>query len=163
MPVTAGSGTIPDWTPALWDVADRVPGRTLVKGANGSNVEVMTFSASTRPSDTQVARLITGAVAWVTAATTPVIDLSLYDLATACAATYTAASVELGYPERQSTNEKDAQALGATLLKQAEAMRKDLAARNEILIGESPEVFEIAPAWSFPPGIPDNYGYTTFC
>lgn len=155
MPVAAGSGTTPDWTPALWDVADRVPGRTLVKGANGSNVEVMTFSASTRPSDTQVARLITAAVAWVTAVTGPAIDPTLHDLATATAATYTAASVELGYPERQSTNEKDAQALGATLLKQAEAMRKDLATRNDVLIGEEPAVFEIAPVWSFPPAAPD--------
>lgn len=164
MPIVAGgsdlSAAIP-WAPSIIKVADRVPGRTLVKVA-GANSETMTFTDATRPTATQVARLIDDSVAWVMAATGPVLDPTLYGLGTACAAVYTAAAVELGYPERQSPNEKDAQALGATLLKQADAMLTKLAARNDVLIGENPEVFEVVPVWSFPPGVPDDFGFVIF-
>lgn len=166
MPIAAGpspgSVTDPDWAPSLVKVADRIPGRTLVKTTVGGNAEFSTFDQSTRPTAAQVLRLIDDSVAWVQLVTGPTVDLTLWSAATACAAVYTAAAIELGYPERQSPNEKDAQALGATLLKQAEAMRKDLAARNDVLIGENPEVFEVVPVWSFPPGMPDDFGFLVF-
>jgi len=166
MPIPAGgsdlSATIP-WAPSIVKVADRVRGRTLVK-VGGANSEVMSFSDATRPTASQVARLIDDAVAWVMLATGSVIDPSLYTAATTCAALHAASGVETGYPERESVNEKDAQNLGAALFKQATAMRTDLAARNDVLIGENPEVFETVPMWSFPPGIPDDFGFvpTTF-
>lgn len=165
MPILAGgsnpAGTVL-WAPSLVKVADRVPGRTLVKVLDGSNNEVMTFDSTTRPTGASVLRLIDDAVAWVQTVTGPVIDPSLYNAATGCAAVYAAASVEIGYPERESTNEKDAQALGQALLKQAQDMLTKLGARNDVLIGENPEVFEIVPQWSFPPGVPDDYGFVVF-
>jgi hypothetical protein len=161
MPIPAGGSGIPvvPWAPSLVKVADRVPGRTLVKVLDGSNNEVMTFDSTTRPTGASVLRLIDDAVGWVQSVTGAVIDPSLYAAATGCAAVYAAASVELGYPERESANEKDAQALGNALLKQAQDMLTKLAARNDVLVGENPEVFEAVPMWSFPPGLPDDFGF----
>jgi hypothetical protein len=161
MPIPAGGSATPTvpWAPSLVKVADRLPGRTLVKVFDGSNNEVMTFDSTTRPTGASVLRLIDDSVEWVKLATGTTVDLSLYGAAMACAEIYTAASIERGYPERESQNEKDAQATAAALFAQAADIRKDLAARNDILIGENPEVFEIAPPWSFPPGVPDDYGF----
>lgn len=159
MPIPAGSTTLPDWTPALWDVADRLPGRTLVVGVDGSNVEVATFSAATRPTDTQVARLVAAAVAWVTVRC-GVLDPSLYEMGTATAATYTAGCVERGYPDRQHTNRDDAITTATDLFKQAADMREDLHAANEALTGQDPEdvgPFEIVPVYSFPAGVNDCF------
>lgn len=160
MPIPAGGSGAPavPWAPSLVKVADRVPGRTLVK-VGAANSETFTFDSTTRPTGAQVARLISDSIAWVQLVTSATIDPSLYDAATTCAAIYTSASIERGYPERESVNEKDAQVTAAALFKQADDMRKDLGVRNDVLIGENPEVFETVPMWSFPPGLPDDFGF----
>ncbi len=160
MPIPAGGSGVAavPWAPSLVKVADQIPGRTLVK-VGGANSETMSFDSTTRPTGAQVGRLIDDAVGWVQSVTGATVDPSLYAAATGCAAVYAAASVELGYPERESANEKDAQALGNALLKKAQDMLTKLGARNDVLIGENPEVFETVPMWSFPPGLPDDFGF----
>lgn len=153
MPIPAGGSgtTLPDWAPDLTHVASYVPGRTLVVSTvDGSNVEVFTFDNSTRPTSGQVIVFIGDAVAWVQSMIGPTLDPSLSALATAVAAVWAAAAVERGYPERESANEKDAQVTAAALFKQADDMLAKLAARNDVLVGENPAVFEVAPVFSFP-------------
>lgn len=153
MPIPAGGpGTSVDWAPDLVKVADRVPGRTLVasRTADGSNTEVMTFDETTRPPAASVLRLINDSVAWVMTATGPTIDPSLFGAATACAAVYTAASIQRGYPERQTSDQQVANTTADDLFKQADDMLKKLAARNDVLIGQNPAIFELQPVWSFP-------------
>ena len=163
MPVLAGGSgtTLPDWAPDLTHVASYVPGRTLVVSVvDGSNTELMTFDSTTRPTSGQVSILIGDAVSWVQSRTGPAIDASLYGLATAAAAVWAAAAVERGFPERQSDTRKDAITTADDLFKQAQNMLDQLAARNDVLIGENPEVFELAPVWSFPRAEP--WGDYTF-
>lgn len=162
MPIPAGGQAAPvvPWAPTLVKVADRIPGRTLVAhSVDGSNTQEFTFDASTRPTDFQVLRLIDDSVAWVLSATGPTIDPTLTGLATAAASVYTAASIEQGYPERELANEKDAAVTAKALFAQAQDMLTKLAARNEVLVGQDPGVFETVPAWSFPPGLPDDFGF----
>lgn len=160
MPIPAGgSDTAAPWAPTLAKVADRIPGRTLV-AASGSNAPARTFDTTTNPPASVVLSLIDDACAWVTVKC-GTIDPSLYAMATATAAVYTAGCVETGYPERQSANEKDAQALGGALLKQADAMRTDLQLANEALTGVDPESiapFDIVPDFQWPAPVPFSTG-----
>ncbi|GAA2346928.1 hypothetical protein [Dactylosporangium salmoneum] len=149
----------PLWTPARARVASYVPSRPLVPAVDGSNVDLMTFDQTTRPTGAQVDQLIADAVNWVTDETGD-LDPSLYESATACAAIRAAGFVELGYPERNDPMRSTANNTSDRLLKQADQMLVKLAARNESLTGVDPDdpgaVFEIVPAYRFPP--PPVYG-----
>lgn len=163
MPIPAGPSGLPIWAPTLPDVADHVPGRTLVP-VGGANVDRRTFDSTTNPPAEVVSRLIVGAVAWVLLAANP-IDPSLDDAAATCAALYAAGCVERSYPERQHPNRDDAITTAKDLFVQATAYRTDLAKANEQLTGTNPEesaIFEIVPPYSFPAGVPYAYGYLNF-
>lgn len=149
MPIAAGgSGTLPDWAPDLTRVANYAPSRTLrVDDTTGTPLQ--TFTTDTRPSAAEVSGLIEDAVAWVVAKTSATIDTSLFDSARTAAAIRTAGWVEATWPIRP-----DDLNTGQTLLTQADAMLTALAARNDVLIGQDPEVFELVPVWSFPPAEP---------
>lgn len=143
---TAGVG----WRPDLWQVADYIPGRTLVGAVDGYGAALNTFDDSTHPTGGQVHRLITAAVSWVELKTGPDIDPSLDDSASACVAIYTAAAVERGYPD----SSRDV-AVADQLYKQAVAMRDDLHRANVALTGTDPEEPSavLLPSYSFPPAV----------
>lgn len=146
MPIPAGGSgsTLPDWAPDLTRVANYVPSRTLrVDDTTGTPLQV--FTVDTRPSAAEVTGLIEDAVAWVVSKASATIGVSLFDSARAAAAIRTAGWVEVTWPIRP-----DDINTGQTLLTQADAMLTALAARNDVLIGENPEVFEVLPVWSFP-------------
>ncbi|GAA0719882.1 hypothetical protein Drose_06175 [Dactylosporangium roseum] len=144
----------PEWTPSRARVASYVPSRPLVPAADGSNTDLLTFDASTRPTGSQVDVIIMDAVNWVTDSTGD-LDKTLHQSANACAAIRAAAFVELGYPERNDPTKDTANQTSDRLFKQADQMLKQLAARNESLTGVDPDdpdaVFEIVPLYSFPP------------
>lgn len=118
---------------------------------------VLTFTADTRPTATQVDSQIADAVVWVSIAT-GTLDETLYDAARAVAAIRAAGLIELSWPIRDADRNT-----GRDLLTQADAMLKQLAARNVTLTGEDPDdpdgVFEILPVWSFPAAA--DWGDTT--
>jgi hypothetical protein len=134
------------WRPDLPDVAAYVPRRTLVGAVDGYGNPLDTFDATTFPRAAQVHRLITDACAWVGLAAGPV-DTTLVDMARACAAIRAAAMIEAGYPDN-----RDDLSNADVLLKQAEQMRRDLAAANVALTHEDPAttVDDLLPLWSFP-------------
>ena len=157
---TAGG---PEWTPTRQRVASYVPSRPLVPAADGSNTDLMTFDASTRPTGGQVDVIIMDAVRWVLNATGE-LDADLYESATAVAGIRAAAFVELGYPERQNAEKATANTTSDRLFKQADAMLASLVGANKAKTGadgDDPEAaFEIVPMWSFP--APSPYGDYTF-
>ncbi|MER7280412.1 hypothetical protein ABT369_38845 [Dactylosporangium sp. NPDC000244] len=144
----------PLWTPTRSRVASYVPSRPLVPAADGSNVDLMAFDSTTRPTGGQVDQLIADAVNWVTDET-GVLDERLYESATACAAIRAAGFVELGYPERSDPMKSTANTTSDRLLKQAEQMLARLAARNAALTGADGDTPDPAvapmPVYSFPP------------
>lgn len=148
---TAGG---PLWTPTRERVASYVPSRPLVPTADGSNKDLMTFDATTRPTGAQVDLLIAAAVNWVLSATGD-LDATLTETATDCAALRAAGFVELGYPERDDPTKSTANQTSDRLFKQAEQMLRQLVARNESLTGVNPDesgaVFEVAPAYRCTP------------
>ncbi|MEV0584103.1 hypothetical protein [Nonomuraea sp. NPDC050310] len=96
---------LPSWAPTLEHVADHIPTRTRDRNAPGSDVLLMTFTASTTPTDEQAWRYIAGAVAWTLAGIGGVLSatpLHLADLATRTAALRAAADIELAYPDRNA-------------------------------------------------------------
>ncbi len=134
------------WRPELWDVAAYVPRRTLVGAVDGYGNALDTFDQTTLPRGAVVWRLISDACAWVLL-TTGAVDTTLADAAKACAAIRAAALVEAGYPDN-----RDDLTNADTLLKQAEQMRKDLAAANTALGVDDPATTadDLLPVWSFP-------------
>ncbi len=137
------------WRPERWDVAAYVPRRTLVGAVDGYGNALDTFDATTFPKGSLVDRLITDACAWVLLAATP--TEALYPAALACAALRAAGMIETGYPDN-----RDDVTNGAELLKQADAMRRDLAAAA-VAAGEddpSTDADDLLPLWSFPPASP---------
>lgn len=142
------------WRPTLSRVASYVPSRPLVPAADGSNRDLMTFDATTRPTGAQVDQLIDDAVNWVTDRC-GTLATALYESATACAAIRAAGFVELGYPERNDPMKSTANTTSDRLLKQADLMLESLAARNEALTGadgDTPDpAVALMPRWSFPP------------
>jgi hypothetical protein len=164
VPIPAGGGTTPpDWTPTLDEVADYCTARTLVPQLDGSNLELQGFDSTTRPSASQVARIIADSVAWVQLKA-GVLDATLYTAANMVATVRTAGFIELRFPERQSTNRDDAITTAKELLKQADQMRNDLALANEVITGDDPTDPDdpdgpgggsgVLPVWSFPPAPP---------
>ncbi len=143
--VPAASATVV-WRPELWDVAAYVPRRTLVGAVDGYGNVLDTFDATTLPKGAVVWRLISDACAWV-ALLAGTIDTSLIDSARACAAIRAAAMVEAGYPDN-----RDDLSNADVLLKQADQMRKDLAAANTALGVDDPATSDddLLPVWSFP-------------
>lgn len=144
------------WRPELWQVADHIPGRTLVGAVDGYGNALATFTADTHPTDQQAQRLITAACAWVLAKTGPV-DATLTDLAQTVAATWAAARIELTWPDnRDDLNTAD------QLYKQATDMRDDLWRANEAVTGQDPEdpQAHLFPVYSFP--APEPWGDISF-
>lgn len=154
MPIPAGDPTgLPTWAPTLAEVAAYCTARTLVPQSDGSNLEAAGFSSVTRPTADLVTLLISDAVAWVLLKTGD-LDTTLHDSGRSVATQRVAGFIELRYPERQSANREDAITTAKELLKQADQMRADLAARNEAVTGEDPDdpggVSGTLPVWSFP-------------
>jgi hypothetical protein len=136
------------WAPALTDVADYIPTRTLDATAPGSGTFLGTFNANTTPTDVQAQRLIDKAVAEVLGVVGATVETALYDLAKTVAALRAAASIERAYPDR------DADINTAVELDQrADAALARLLAANSAAGGAAPVAH---PAWSFP--APVNWG-----
>jgi hypothetical protein len=137
---------LPPWAPSRDQVADYVPNRTLQAGRNQPGTAQLTFNDSTRPTGQQVDRLIVDACAWITTVTGPV-DESLWKMAGATAAVWTAAAVERTYPTRQGdiTTVDSLTAL-------ANQMRTDLQRANEAITGDDPDdpLAHLLPVWNFP-------------
>lgn len=91
------SGPVP-YVPALVEVADYIPARTVVDGV-GSQDPVGTFTSQTTPTDEQVQRIARAAAAYV-AARVGTVDPALLDMARAVGAIRAAGMVELAYPIR---------------------------------------------------------------
>ena len=152
MPVPAGPSDLPSWAPSLSEVADYCTARTLVPQPDGSNLEVDSFTASTRPTDTQVNRIIADACGWVTLKC-GTLDASLGAAGNSVAAQRSAGFIELRFPERSHLPREDAIATAKELLKEADKARDDLQRANELLTGEDPTdagVAVVLPYWSFP-------------
>lgn len=139
---TAGGQT---WIPTREQVAAIIPRRTHVGGTTGWGVTQGTFSELTRPSSTAVDALISQAARWVEAAAGPIVQASIEQSATDCAAMRVAGLIELQWPDSadQTSNAK-------TLLDLAERMRKDVAAANIVDTGTDPNSAVVMPVWSFP-------------
>ncbi len=145
----------PAWAPSLVQVASYIPARTAAV-ATISDTLAGTFSAQTRPTDTQVTSLISDACAWVLLRTGVIITTGpsaepLARMATATAAVRTAGMVELSYPIRAADiNTAD------KLLAQADSMLAELVTANTVAgaIDAGPAV--LLPTGSFPP--PPRWG-----
>jgi hypothetical protein len=160
MPVPAGGATtLPAWAPTLSEVAAYCTARTTVAQPDGTNREELAFGGATRPTDVQVTRFIQDACGWVLMRTGP-LDDSLTGQANAAATVRCAGFVEMRVPERSSATRDEAIATAKELLRQADAMREDLAKANEAATGTDPEdpAAHIMPVWSFPPA-PCDVGY----
>jgi hypothetical protein len=140
------------WRPALWNVADYVPGRTLVGAVDGYGNALLTFDNTTHPTDQQVQRIITAGCAWIGTRCTP-IHTTLSDMALAVAATWAAARIELTWPDN-----RDDLNTAEQLLAQATTMRDDLCRANQAVSGEDDEDPEahLMPVWSFPRALDMN-------
>jgi hypothetical protein len=88
-----------------------------------------TFSTATKPTDTEVTSLIADSCNWVLVVT-GTLHSTLETMAGATAAVYTAASIELGFPDRDSDVDTARQ-----LYDKALSMRGDLDAANRALTG----------------------------
>ncbi len=153
MPIPSGpAADLPTWAPSLERVAAYVPSRPLAPQADGSNTDLRTFDATTRPTAGQVWLIIADAVGWVTDAT-GTLDSTVYGSANAVAAIRAAAFVELGYPERNDPMKSTANTTSDRLFKQADQMLAALVARNKAITGsdgDDPDTaFEVLPMWSF--------------
>lgn len=147
MPIPAGPGlTLPDWAPTLERVAAYVPRRTLVGSVDGYGAAQLLFTDDTYPTATSVTSLIADACNWVLIATGTV-DATLTESAASAAALRCAGLVELMYPDN-----RDDLSDAKTLLDQATAMRKDLAAANIALTSDDPSTDDdnTLPEFVFP-------------
>lgn len=146
------------WAPTPEQVADFVPGRTLVGAGDGYGQPRQTFDDSTHPTGAQVLRLIERAVSWVktAAGAIPADKPDLLDAATSAAACWTAGMVELAYPD----NSRDTNT-AQVLLDQAAGMRRDLVTAIQVQTGTDPDspASTLLPVYSFPPPVPwgDTY------
>jgi hypothetical protein len=138
--------TLPTWSPDLADVGAYVTSRTLDNSVPGVDAPTGTFNEDTYPTDAQVTGIIPGACQWVLVKTGTV-DTTLVEMAKACAALYTAATVELSFPQRDADVE-NAQAL----LDLATSMRVDLALANIEITGVDPSSpsDNLVPQYAFP-------------
>lgn len=145
----------PLWAPDRVQVANYIPGRTVV--VNGAGLATRyTFDATTRPSGGQVDGLIRDATAWVEAATGAVNE-TLWPMATAATGMRAAGLVELGWPDRESGLPIDGMiTVARELLDRAEQMRTDLARANAAITGDDPTNpgSNLLPQWAFPPPVP---------
>lgn len=148
MPIPAGpSPTLPDWAPDLQRVAAYIPRRTHVGATSGWGQIHSTFTSETRPTDAQVSSTILAACNWVLMATGGLHE-SLHESGADLAAMRAAGLVALTWPDNREEIKEEAE----TLLREAAAMRKDLAAYNISLTEDDPQVDEakLLPVWSFP-------------
>jgi hypothetical protein len=140
----------PVWTPALTDVADCIPTRTVDLTSPGSDTLLGTFSNKTQPDDVSVQRIIDRAVDGIQSVV-PTIPSTVYDLAKSAAAWRAAADVELAYPERNAD---------VNVYTQLDSRAK-LELDRLIQAAESSGGGVIAtnPVWSFPPPVPWGNDY----
>lgn len=148
----------PAWAPTVEQVADFVPGRTLVGAVDGYGQSRNTFDDSTHPTGAQVLRLIERATSWVTTAagTIPGDNAGLLAAATSTAACWTAGMVELTYPD----NSRDLET-ARTLLDLATGMRRDLVTAIEVTTGTDPDTpaAQVPVLYSFPDPVPWGDAY----
>jgi hypothetical protein len=96
------------WAPSLEQVAGHIPTRTRDASQPGSDTMLVTFTASTTPTNEQAGRHIASACAEVGAAvaavggTIPETPTFLPKLAAHAAALRAAADIELAFPDRQA-------------------------------------------------------------
>lgn len=146
------------WAPTPEQVADFVPGRTLVGAVDGYGQPRQTFDDSTHPTGAQVVRLIERAVSWVATAAgeLPGDKPDLLAAATSAAACWTAGMVELAYPD----NSRDLNT-AQVLLDQAAGMRRDLVTAIEVQTGTDPDTpaAQVPVLYSFPDPVPWGDAY----
>ncbi len=136
-----GTGTRPDWSPFLSEVADHVPFLTVDTTTPGSQIYLGTFTGDTTPADEQAQRHVDSAVALMSPALGN-ISAGLYPTARAIAALRAAASLVRAFPRNPDdltlANALSAQADAAwTLLVDAVGLDDQWG-------------LDISPAWSFP-------------
>lgn len=124
--------TTPAWAPTTARVAAYVTSRTVLYDQPGVDTPAGDFTDQTMPTGQQVTQMISDACAWVSSAV-GTLDPQLNDLATAAAALYTAALVELSYPTRDA----DVTSTAAQLFARADELRGDLATKNNGTTGTS--------------------------
>jgi hypothetical protein len=114
----------PTWAPTLAQVGSYVPARTAPVNTVADTLSG-TFSAATRPTNTQVTSLVSDACAWVVLRTGAIITTGdraadLARMASATAAVRAAGMVELSYPLRDGDLNTSQQllALAETMLTQ---------------------------------------------
>lgn len=135
--------TNPTWAPTATDVGSYVPMRTVELG-NTTGSLTGTFSTLTTPTLAQVAVYIVASVEAVEAAVGATLDLTLYDLATQCAAVRAAAEVELAQPSESRDLRTYEQ-----LLALFDSLLARLVARNSAVTGTS-GVPVLTPVYVFP-------------
>lgn len=152
MAIPSGPGPVdlPTWAPALYNVADYVPHRTLAEdvatNTAGEDVYRLTFDSTTRPTGDAVTRLIADGVSWVTGRVTPLNTLS-EGTARVLTTLYTAAAIERGWPADDSSLER-----ARDLEKRMDLLMADLIASNNAANETGDFGLDIGvPYWSFPP------------
>ncbi len=148
MPIPAGpSSELPTWAPSRERVAAYVPRRTHVGATSGWGTILSVFTDETRPTGIQVDSTILSACNWILLATGALHE-SLHEAGADLAAMRAAGLVATTWPDNRDDITDDAQ----VLLREATAMRKDLAAANIALTADNPAVDEAAllPDFWFP-------------
>jgi len=146
-PVAGG----PTWWPTRSQVANYIPSRTLVVDpathSEAGELHELTWTAQTRPTGVQVDQLIADQGAWV-AARLPDLTAANQAAAASVVAMLTAAAIERGWPDSDSTSLQRA----TDLEKRALGALSDLVAANDEQTGEQGDG-SVAPVWSFPPPV----------
>ncbi len=128
-------------------MAAYIPRRTHVGATSGWGTVKNVFDDTTMPTGTTVDSTVLAACNWVLIATGAVHD-DLAEPAADLAAMRAAGLVALTWPDNREEIKEEAE----TLLRLADAMRKDLAKANIALTLDDPQTDESAqlPVWSFP-------------
>jgi hypothetical protein len=147
VPIPAGGSDV-EWAPTYAQIAAYIPQRTLVANPGAivdeEDTHAFTFTADTRPPRTAVDSLIADGTAWLLGAT-GTLDVTVEARATVAVAMWTAAQIELGWPDDAESYQH-----GKDLLAQAERWRTDVQAANEVITGVDPSESQPLPLWSFP-------------
>jgi hypothetical protein len=138
-----GTGTRPDWSPFLSQVADHVPYLTVDTITPGSQIYLGTFTGATTPTDEVAQRHIDAAVDLTLLAG---LTTTLYPAATAVAALRAAASLARAYPRRPEDL-----ATAAALDARADAHWTRLQAAIDDLadgVADGDNFFDVVPMWT---------------
>lgn len=138
-----------EWAPALADVADYIPTRTIPTTGVGEQAPVGTFNETTTPNEAQAQGIVDRAVANVKARTGTVAP-SLFDAAKEAAALRAAGLIELSYPDRDA----DVNTATALLNQSHEALDDLVSANIDAGGGTAGAGAQLLPLGSFPPPSP---------